>query len=94
MAVVAGWFRGLGRPLAGLAQLDTGSLIDSIGQSPLPRISGVQIDRRGTVRRVPHALHQLTQIRVRVGGVVVPGVAQVVEVHAGQARLPDSAAPC
>jgi hypothetical protein len=39
---------------------------------------------------VAHAFHQLAQVRAWAGGVVVPGVAQVVEVHAGQVRLPDS----
>jgi hypothetical protein len=55
----------------------------------------MQVDHCGTVRGVAHAFHQLSQVRARAGGVVVPGVAQVVEVHACGGHLADcGAAAC
>jgi hypothetical protein len=46
----------------------------------------VLVDQRRTGAGMAHTVHQLAQARARIGGESVPGMAQVVEVDAGQAK--------
>ena len=47
----------------------------------LALVTAVQVHRRGPGRGVTHPLHQLAEVRARVGREHVPGMAQVVEMH-------------
>jgi hypothetical protein len=47
----------------------------------------VQVDQGSTSAAVTHARHQLTQVRPGRRGQVTSGMAQIVEMHRGQASL-------
>ena len=55
-----------------------------IGKRALPLVEGVLVDQRGARAAVAHAFHQFAEARALVGE-GVPGMAQVVEMDAGQA---------
>jgi hypothetical protein len=61
-----------------------GSLLTS---PALPRIREVQADQRGPGAGMAHPLHQLAQARPGTRGERVPGVPQVMDVHAAQTRI-------
>ena len=62
----------------------------------LPLVTAVQIGQGGAGSRVPHAVHQLTQVGTLVRRELITGVAQVVKVNRrepGRPSLPPSVSP-
>jgi hypothetical protein len=85
-------FRGAGDPVPchtratrWCLEVFKGACRDGVGEGGLPVLGGVQIDERGAAAGVTHALHQLAEVSAGLGEEVVAGVAEVVEVDAGEA---------
>lgn len=77
----------------GFAECRTGSLADRIGKHRLSLVRRVQVDQRSSCTAMPHAVHQLTQVRARTGGQGVSGMPQVVKVDTRTADLSDGGQP-
>ena len=73
------------RGLLGLCQLGPSSLSHRVGQGALPPVRRVDVDQRGARTVVAYPCHEFLRIRGRIGGELVAGMAQVVNVDAFKA---------
>jgi len=84
----------MGAELLCLDECRLGNVANRIGDGALPVAGRVQVDESGPGAAMAHAFHQLPKVRARVRRQRVPGVSEIVEVHADQADRADRGQPC
>ncbi len=70
--------------LLGLPQFGPCEGVERVGDGALAFVGGVQVDQCGAGAGVAHPGHEFAQVGSGVDGQVVPGMPEIVEVHAGE----------
>ncbi len=68
--------------------------VDRVRDRLVSALGLVLVDHRGSFAVVPHPGHQVPEPYAAVGGELIPGVAQIMEIQAGHAYRRDRVWPC